>query len=81
MVDHLIQGDGQGGFVTGHDIRCGIPHQENIHPGAIQNSGHGKIIRRQHGDFFSGLLHFGQGMGRNPLDFAVYGHALELKNA
>src|SRR5690554_5228623 len=68
MVDHLIQRDGEGGFMTGHDIGRRISYQDDIYAGCIYNPGHRIIISRQHGDLFSTVFHFLQDMGSDSFD-------------
>ena len=69
MIDHLVEGDGQCGFVACHDITGGIPHQNGIHMGAIHNFCHGIIVGGKHADFFTTLFHIHQRFYRNPFIF------------
>ena len=57
MVDHLLDGDGEGIGIPGHHRTHRIPHEEDVHPGLIQDPGEWGIIGGEHGDLFTPSLH------------------------
>ena len=68
MVNHLIQGNRQGGLVTRHDIGSRVAHQNDIDLGHVQQRGDGLVVRRQHGDALALVAHALQGVGSNFAD-------------
>jgi len=77
MVDHLIESNGDGGFVSGHHITRCIPAPDHIDPCGIHNFGHGVIVGGQHRYLFTLLLHLQKGLdGDSFVLFFSYGHTL-----
>ncbi|MDT4865890.1 hypothetical protein FQZ97_1007180 [compost metagenome] len=72
MVDHLLYGDGEGGLVSGHDIRGRITHQDHLYTGGIHQFGHGEIIRRKTGDLLALLFELAQGIRSYSFDFRLH---------
>jgi len=76
VVDHLVECDGQGGFVARHDIGGGVAYQQDVGAGFVEDARHGVVVGGEHGNFFAARLHGLQDVGRHPFDFFVYGHGL-----
>ena len=69
VVNHLVQGNRQGGFVTRHYIRSTIANENTINTGGIYHFSHGKVIGGEHRDFLTLVFHLLQTMGGNLLKF------------
>ena len=72
VVDHLVEGDGKGGFVTRHHIRRAVADEDDVDPCLVHYRGHGVVVCREHGDFLAALLHFMHHLGRDALGVFVH---------
>ena len=57
VVDHVVQGDGQRGFVPGHHVGGTVADQNDINSGLIDQTGHAVVVGGEHGDALAALLH------------------------
>ena len=72
MVEHLFHGHRQRRVVPGNDHADRIPHQDDIHPGSIHDTGEGVVVGGQHADPASFPLHvnhvrYGDFLSHKPL--------------
>ena len=74
VVDHVVEGHGHRGDLTGHDVGRGVPYEDDVNTCLVDKAGKGVIVSRQHGDFFTRPLHFLKGVGGDLLRLAVDGH-------
>ena len=44
MIDHLVEGDGQGGHIARHDVRCAVANEDAVNTGFIDDAGGGVIV-------------------------------------
>ena len=44
MIDHLVEGDGEGGHVTCHDIGCRVAYKDDVDACTVDERGHGEVI-------------------------------------
>src|SRR6516225_3465363 len=56
MVDHLLDGDGEGGRMPLNHHAEGIAHQQNIGPRVVKNPGECCVVRGDHADLLADLL-------------------------
>jgi multimeric flavodoxin WrbA len=61
----VIHGYCQGIFISQHNIAQGISYQNHIYTSLINHTGHGIVIRSQHGDAFFAVFLFFDGRGSN----------------
>src|SRR6185312_4783857 len=71
VIDHLVEGDGQGGLMPGHDIGGRIAHENNVDACRVEDPGKGVVVGGDHGDLFAVGLHPLQRMGRYFFDLGV----------
>jgi hypothetical protein len=60
-----------------HHITGTVANEQNIYSGIVKDRSHRKIVGREHGYFFTPLLHGQQGMGSDFFKFfffVVYAH-------
>lgn len=74
VVDHLVEGDRHRRVVARHHIGCGITDQEDVDSRAIEDARHREVIRGEHGDLLTDLLHLEQGIGGDLLRLPCDGH-------
>ena len=58
VVDHLVDGDGDGGLVSGHHVGGRVSDQDHVYPCLVYDTGRGVVVCCEHGDFLAFLLHF-----------------------
>src|SRR4051812_43976943 len=58
VIDHLVECDGQCGFVTSHYIRSRVANENNVDTSAIDDLRHAEIICSEHSDLLTAVLHF-----------------------
>ena len=79
VVYHLVQGDGQRGFVAGHHVRGGVADEQHVDAGPVEDAGHREVVGREHRDSLAPAFHGQQLMGGNELNFFVLRHEMEAE--
>ena len=74
MVYHVVERHGDGRFVAGHDVGSGIADQNDVYSGPVEDTGHGVVVCRQHGDFFAAAFHFGEPQRGDRPEVSFGGH-------
>ena len=62
VINHLVERDGQRGYVTCHYIGSGVAYEDNIHSCTVYNLCHRVVIGSKHRNLFASLFHFNQAM-------------------
>ena len=61
VIDHVSHSHRQRGVVPLDHHTQGVPHQNDVHPGAVQQGGEAGVVGGQTGEFFTVALVFAQG--------------------
>jgi hypothetical protein len=56
VVDHRVERDGQRGLMPKNDRCERIADEDDVDAGAIEQAGHRRVVRRQHGDLLARLF-------------------------
>src|SRR5690606_30937489 len=69
VIDHLIERDRKGGLMAGHNVGGRVTDKNAIDQRSVNDPRHTVVIRSEHGDLLTTVLHLLKLMRRNFLDY------------